>query len=364
MSFTSADPLVSENDHENYTHHTPVRFFDLQNGKCDMSNHDPYNDGLEIHEDFEQLDFEAAPFVDYDETPSLNSEAKLLSWAKDILSVSPSARIMLAEAKKQRWIFSIEALEGPDFHIDVPQKRIVLSDQGLAISALGRSTYFKNSFLVSLIRALRDVWQEKRHGGFDAQYACENVLMLERVRAADLDILAVLVGWELRGEGHGGLWRHLIDSEDGDLAMRFSGYLERDPASLFNGRALAAAFSQWFRADRRIEACDHETLNYLDTLMQENAFEEVFGARKLTPISIESLSCLPDRTAYLQGHGREIIADPLYAGLNDPINQAHYMQILYDLKVTRVQDVPFRDAALAEKIFPGGEFTAEKDNIS
>ncbi len=289
----------------------------------------------------------------------LEDKHAVLSWAAHKLSASPSARAMLIEAKKYGWSLALEALNGPDFHLDVPEKLIVLDDQGLVTEALGRSEYFKNAVLVSLIRALRDVWQEKRHGAFDAEYDPEAVLMLERTRAADLDTLAVLVAWELRGEGEGSLWRHLIGSEDGDIAMRFSGYLERDPASLFNGKALAAAFSQWFRDERRVNNCDHEVLNYLDEIVQDYEAGEAFGRKKITPISIEMISCLPDRTAYLQGQGPEIIGNPLYAGLCDSINQAHFMQILYDLKVVRVQSVPFRNARLAEMIFPNGEFTSE-----
>ena len=78
--------------------------------------------------------------------------------------------------------------------------------------------------------------------GFDESFGPEAILMLERVRAADCHVLAILVAWELRGEGHNHLWRHLIGSEAGDMAMAFSKYLERDPAALFGGGALAAAF--------------------------------------------------------------------------------------------------------------------------
>tara|TARA_A200000113_G_scaffold175347_1_gene160497 strand:- start:85 stop:1236 length:1152 start_codon:yes stop_codon:yes gene_type:complete len=300
--------------------------------------------------------------VDFDETFVARDKYELLSWATAQLCLSPSASIMLQEAMEDGWCVGIEDLSGPDFHLDVPEKMIVLDDNGMLLSALARSEYFRNMLLVSYIRALRDVWQEKRHGGFDEEYAPENILMLERVRAADLDVLAVFCGWELRGEGHGSLWRHLIGSEDGDIAMRFSGYLERDPSSLFNGQALAAAFSQWFRDIRRVSTCEHEVMNDLDIIMAEREDADmVFGNERLTRIKLETLSCLPDRTAYLQGKGSEILADPLYAGMQSMVNQAHLMQIIHDIQVTRVQNVPFRDSNLAQKIFPNGLFTPEAE---
>ncbi|MCC6597188.1 MAG: hypothetical protein IT559_00115 [Alphaproteobacteria bacterium] len=282
-----------------------------------------------------------------------------LSWAVGILSASPSARRMIFEAAEQDWSLALEQLDGPDFHLDVPEKLIVLNSNGLLFSAFKRSAHFSYPVLVSLTRALRDVWQEKRHGAFDEIYAAEDVLMLERMRAADLDVIATLVAWELRSESLGGLWRYMIGSEDGDIALRFSGMLEQEPAASFNGRALYAAFTQWFRDDERINACDHETLDYLDSIMPDLQARRNGGYKKLGPVGIEILSCLPDKTAYLQGYGREILRDPFYAGMDDEINQSHLLQILHDIRVTQVQGVPFRDAHLAARIFPGGVFTPE-----
>ncbi len=294
-----------------------------------------------------------------DQMFALETKHEVLSWACAIITTSPTGRAMFTEAMNAGWELSLEDLGGLDYHLDVPEKRIVLDNNALLESALGRSEYFRNVVLISFIRALRDVWQEKRHGAFE-NYNAESVLKLERVRAADLDVMAVLVSWELRSEGVGNLWRHMIGSEEGDLAMRFSAYLERNPKAQFNGKALFAAFQQWFRDNARINNIDHETLNTMDCAIEEMG-RDAYGSEKLTPVRLEILSCLPDKTAYLQRRGRELLMDPLYAGLNDPINQAHFMQVNYDLQITRVQDVPFRSASLAARIFPNGEFTPAND---
>jgi hypothetical protein len=52
--------------------------------------------------------------------------------------------------------------------------------------------------------------------------------------------------------------------------------------------------------------------------------------------------------------GETIRRDPFFAGLNDPINQTHLFHLIYDTEVTMVNNVPFRDARLARKIFPSG----------
>ena len=292
------------------------------------------------------------------EEPALNNHHDILGWSVSLMAASPVARLLLKEAASEGWSFGIADLNGHDFHLDVPEKQIILDDAGLMPSALGRSAYFLNVLKISMIRALRDVWQEKRHGGFDEQYGPEAILMLERVRAADCDVLATAVSWELRSEGHNELWRYLVGSTDGDIAMAYCGRLERDPSSQFSGAALAAAFDQWFRDIHRVNACDHEALEYLDDVIRGGGS---FGTKKLTRVGVEVLSCMPDKTAYLRGRGHDLLTDPFFAGLHDEINQSHFLQVMYDMKVTYVHGVPFSNSALADKIFPDGLFTRETE---
>ncbi len=295
--------------------------------------------------------------------PALDTQQEILSWALCVLAASPSGRAMIKEAMNEGWCVGLADLQGNDFHLDVPGSLMLLDDNGLLPGALGRSAYFRHMILVALIRALRDVWQEKRHGGFDEDYGPESILMLERVRAADCDVMGILAAWELRSEGYGDLWRHIIGSDQGDMAMVFSTHLERDPSSQFTGNALASAFKQWYQSPARVNACDHETLEYLDEVVQvtreSGSLDNPFGDRVLKPLAVEILSCLPDKTAYLRGRGGDVLSDPLYSGMCDEINQSHLLQIMHDLNVVFVQGVGFSNRSLASKIFPNGEFTPE-----
>ncbi len=295
---------------------------------------------------------------------SISSGEDVLARVLADLSASPAAQKMIREAGEQGWRIGLAPLEQHDFHLDVPEKIVLVSDQGLAAPDLARAPYFYHTLQISLIRALRDAWQEKRHGGFDVNYVPESVLLLERLRAADCDVMTILVGWELREEKQDGLWRHLMGSEEGDMALVFSKYLEKDPSALQNGKALAAAFRQWFGSVQRVNACDHETLEYMDNIMGSAPGSAVFGKKPAGRICVEVLSCLPDKTAYLRGQGEDILRDPLFAGLCDPINQSHFMHIMRDTRAIIVQGVPFRDARLAALIFPGGEMTPEHENCT
>lgn len=299
--------------------------------------------------------YASVPFYDlhdHDDLPVFETESDILGWCVNVLSTSPAARAMIKDAMETGWSVALQSAVEYDFMLNVPEKRLILPAEDLDISVWARSPFFRHELLINFIRALRDVWQENRHGAFEKRYGPESVLMLERVRAADSAVMAVFVAWELRGEGYGDVWRHMIGSDLGDMATVFSTYLERDPAALFTGAALSLCFKQWYASHDRINECDHETLEYLDEVLGDSGSGNAFGTERLTRKNIEVLSCLPDKTAYLHGHGANILKDPYFAGLNDEINQAHFLQLAYDSEVTLVHGVPFRDAELASRIFP------------
>ncbi len=276
----------------------------------------------------------------------------ILSWCFGILNLSPSARIMLKEVSDKGWNITFDNLDSGDYLIDVEKKLLIFDNNSLDFATLERSRYFKNDILVNMIKALRDIWQENRHGGFDEIYSPEHILLMERIRAADLDVVSILIAWELRSEDHSEIWRHIMASENGDMAIAFSGYLERNPSSLFNGQALRHCFKQWFRCSKRLDACDHDILEYLDDILLSSDITNPFGNKKPSKINIEIMSCLPDKTAYLQGYGTEILNNPIYSSVDNEINQTHLFHIMYDLEAVIVENVPFRDAELARKIFP------------
>ena len=280
------------------------------------------------------------------------SEKAILGWCLNVLSLSEMAQAMIDEARKDGWNFGLTDLNSHDFHLDVVEKKLLIHNHNLEPSAIARSSYFINAVMVSLMRGLRDIWQEKRHGGFEEHYGLEHILMLERVRAADLDVVSIMIAWELRNREHPEIWRHILASDSGDMAMAYSNVLEQRVFTENRGNAATTAFRKWYDSTARINLCDHETLDYLDDLSMQANGEPYHGTRRPTEIGVEILSCLPDKTAYLKGWGEEIMHDPHFCGLHDPINQAHFIQIANERAVIYKDGVGFRDAALAAKIFP------------
>lgn len=288
---------------------------------------------------------------------TIENNRDLLAYILAELSQSDAASLMIREAAQEGWRLGLSSLGKHDFHLDVPSRHIVLDNNSMEPAAILRTPHSYNSLLVSMIRALRDVWQEKRHGGFDEHYTAESVLLLERIRAADCDVVTVLTSWQLRNEGQLDLWRYILGSEEGDMGIVYSNMLE---AGQSTHAALTATFRQWFNNVQRINNCDHETLEYMDDVLIANIDGSAFGKKRAHKACVEILSCLPDKTPYLRGQGDDILSDPLFAGLCDPINQSHFLQVVRDSQLVIVQNVPFRDAGLAAKIFPGGDMTPER----
>lgn len=289
--------------------------------------------------------------------------ADALRWCVAVMVQSPVAGRLLDHAAREGWSVAAADLDNNGFYLDIPHRRLIIDHYGIAARALGRSAFFRNSMLTAFIRALRDIWHEHRTGPFEERFAPADVLMMERIRAADCDTVVVMAGWELRGAGFGGVWRHILGSSEGDMAAVFTRVLERDPSALFSGAALAYAFRQWHADESRVDGCDHETLEALDDFMQARSAQDgeatggpsrLSGADVPSAADIEALSVLPGGECYLAGYGETVRTDPFFAGLGDPINQAHLFHLVYDTRVCLVNNVPFRDRSLAGKIFPEG----------
>jgi len=288
----------------------------------------------------EYQNLEAYPYV-------FEGDHDVLAWALAYLCDSPTAYALIKHIEGTGWRFALSDLDTGGFHINQTDRIIELDHFGYDAKALGQSQHFKMSLIYILSKALREIWHENHLSDDIAKYNAESALMIERARTADADSVAILIGWELRGAGHNGLWRHIIASEESDMAKVLTNLLDRYPSALYNGMAMAHIFRQWYADEARIDAQDHMTLEYFDEALEEDRLE--FGSAKVDPKMFEALSMLPDGTTYLKDLGNTVTTDPFFAGLNDPVNQAHLFQIIYDNEVTMVKGIPFRDSVLARR---------------
>ena len=301
--------------------------------------------GFEHIRTFQNL--EAYPYA-------FDSDLDVLQWICGMAGESPAARMLLKEAQLEKWDIRLDDLSAGGYGVDDSTHTILIDHFGFTASALGRSAFYRNALFVNFVKALRQLWHDRNDHSFENTHRPDVTLMLERARAADCETMAILVGWELRGAGHSDVWRSILGSEEGDMAMIFTRAIEKDPTGFYDGSVLTRTFCQWYGDEGRIASCDHATLERMDIMLDEAQGAEVFGSEPLRAADIEKLSRLPGGKAYLNGGmGRNICTDPYFMALNDPINESHLFQIVYDSKVVLVSGVPFRDKRLARLIFPG-----------
>lgn len=305
----------------------------------------PVADLLENETSVQGTSGETCPFFTEDED--------VLLWCADILSSSPCALSHLRHAAQRGWSVGLADLGSSGFFLDSYEKIILLDRGGMEAAALSRSSFFRTNILFSFIRAVRDLWQETRMEGAERVYAPESFLILSRLRASDIDVFAILCAWELRQAGYGVIWRHMIGSPEGDMALAFTRRMDQDkPSGQPSAAALTTSFMQWFGEEDRMKSADHNALEFLDDILRSAGQNNPFGKGRIGIELVESLSLLPNGARYLAGQGRAILADPTFHDMQDEVNQAHLLHIMSDLEIVMVGNVPFRDAGLARRIFP------------
>lgn len=284
--------------------------------------------------------------------PFFRTDSDILLWCAELLRQSPIGNALFMDAARRGWSVGLADLQGAGYSFDPATQVLLLDRCALSPGALGRSGYFRHSLLMAFVRGLRDVSVEGRMEAMDSRLTPEAFMILARLRAADCETIALACAWELRGAGHPHVWRHMIGSPEGDMAIVFSRHLDAAPSAVVPALALAGAFRQWFGEDSRIASSDHDALEFLDDVLGAAQTRNPFGRARLSADLLESLSALPDGTRYLKGFGLEILSDPSYMDMDDLVNQTHLLHIMRDLEAIIVADVPFRDEALARRIFP------------
>ena len=281
----------------------------------------------------------------------------VLYWLCGMAAESPAARLLLKNAQDDDAHIMMGDLGGAGFAVDSETLDITIDHFGFTASALGKSSHYRNAVFINFIRALRARWHAGRNYDFENTMRPDAVLMLERVRVADIETIAILIGWELRAAGHTDIWRSILGSNEGDMAMIFTRAIEKEPAGLYDGSVLTRTLCQWYGDETRVAEADADTLEAMDEYMEQGG---KFGTQAVHAQTAEMISQLPDMRPYLHGMGGNITSDPYFLAVHDTINDAHLFQVVYDSKVTMVEGVPFRDSGLAKRIFPAGLVTVQE----
>lgn len=286
-------------------------------------------------------------------TANFSSDGEALVWSLSVICETKLGRDMAFDARFEDWSIEVDDIED-GHHIINPQLRILILPRfAPSALALARSQNDRTKFLLEMARGLRSIWHDMTGVRENAELTVDDQILWERLRRMDQDLCALKMAWDLREQGMGGIWRHIIASSLGDVAILASEIWEdfggtSDVPELDTFARLAP---EWLSDATLLGEVDSYTCDILDARMQKS-LREVCGVQQLTPKDLYTLSVLPGDSSYLAPVARTILYAPEFRSVPDPVNEAHIRQILEECEVLRSSPLVFSDSELEKKIFP------------
>lgn len=256
------------------------------------------------------------------------------------LKESPLFQQLLRDVDMDSWSFEASTDGNNSYDIDLDEGVVMLPVRA-------KQTSSQHVVLLNTVRALRDVWYEDHHFDLCETLRPDEILKWERIRSADIETFTIAVAWELRIAGNQDVWRALMGTDSGDMAMIFQAIMETQNGTDARSIAMLHAFRQWSMGENRINDTDSITLSSIDEFILDREEQVPFGEGRLSPKDLEA------RLSYLKGT-QNMLASPEFCALPSDINETHLFHIMNDIETVQVQGIRFRDKDLAVKLFPTG----------
>ncbi len=295
--------------------------------------------------------------IDRARTHFITDEDALI-WGLSYIMETPLGRSMACDARFEEWVVEVDDLDVPIPQVDAQLRIIILPRGTPSIHTLSQTSHYRAQFLYNLARGLRLMWQSMNGIHAHADLSVDDQLLWERLRRADLDVMALRMAWDLRDIDDGAMWRHIIAGDLGDIAT-VSACLWADADDYGKDQQqiepvaplLLGCFQSWLGCDALLAECDSYTLDQMDARLQKSV-QHVCGPSMLRPADILALGRIPDEGTYLAPLCRTILFAEDVRRIPDPVNETHMQQIIEDCSLLNRPPLVFRDASLQEKIFP------------
>lgn len=251
------------------------------------------------------------------------------------------------------WRIHLSDLTDYAYDMDVDDKILTLNSHGLGEDKAMQSQFFAPQIILSLIEGLRMVRHVELLDGALECYDIHTVIHIGRICMADCVSQTIKTAWLAKCDGYDHAWKHLICGDFGGLAHKFSSVMETFLSSGMDNdmaleQSMAIMFNDWFTLDDKVFQCDHDSLNMMDDMVNDDI---EFGSKPLKTITIACLSAQSGtQTSYLQKpYVDDVLNNPYYFDVNNTINRIHLSQLTKDIQSTCVNGIQFRDCALAER---------------
>jgi hypothetical protein len=250
------------------------------------------------------------------------------------------------------WVVAYDDLNTVGYDIDVNEKTLTLNHFGMGFDSVMSSHYFRPQMQLSIIEATRMIRHIEWLDGALGDYHPESIIQIGRICVADA-LAHQILSTSTNDDNGDAPWKHLLCGDISDIAMAFENglesYLTRNmDYNIALKKSMAMAFNTWFSNQDRLKACDHDTLDLIDEMSDNQDFND---GQKLQTNDIVCLTSMRGtQSTYIDKTlCDDVIHNPYYKAIDDPINQSHFMQIIHDMHATRVGALVFQDSDLAAR---------------
>ncbi|MDY0029823.1 MAG: hypothetical protein RBR86_07770 [Pseudobdellovibrionaceae bacterium] len=280
-----------------------------------------------------------------------------LVWGLSVLCETRLGRDLAFDARFEDWSIEVDDIEDGAHIINTQLRILILPRCAPSPQTLSRSQSDRCTFLLEFARGLRGIWHDMTDARITADITIDDQILWARLRQADLDMCALRMAWEIRQAGMAGLWRQIIASPLGDMAVVageiWGGEEQEDAREAAD--LMLYGFShlilEWLKDATLVNGVDAQTLDALDVRLQRS-INDVCGPVQLTARDILNLSTIPGEGAYLAPLARTILFAPSFRDVLDPVNEAYLRQILEECELNRSSPLVFSDSELEKKFFP------------
>jgi hypothetical protein len=177
----------------------------------------------------------------------------------------------------------------------------------------------KGDLLNLLARELRRNWQHF-HGALvnPMDFEPDEAILVNRAQQADVLMVSIKIGWELKLGGISEAWDYLVGSPMSDVSRTFEIKAQTDFRSLNNGEAARAAYDKFFE-DSRTKIHDKRIIHQM--LLDEMGYMKSQKERSRVSMELfKRLGEMPHGKNYLSMKATRTPLDTCYATVEDRSN--------------------------------------------
>jgi hypothetical protein len=295
------------------------------------------------------------------EWESCRTNSDALCFALSKIITTEIGRSIALDVRFENWSCDVIG-EQDDPHLNFSQKIISIPLPCASVSHLNRVPEYKAQFILSVFESLRRIWHVNVGAPASNCWALSDLLMWNKCLRADLDIMNIVMAYQLRGLGFVDIWRSVLASSLRDLADSYCDSMAISFDEDYGDEhldILADLYLSWFYNDDRVNECDHATLSSIDHQLKQTSVDMIIGTNRLTAHDIMGLSLYPlGGMPYLDVVASELIYNPEYTDMRCDMLRAHKIQL--EQEINDSQSVPsnlliFRDPSL-NRLFSNGTY--------